>query len=176
MNREGKSRVDTILVSFIQTHLGLIGLASSERGLVSIHLPSTVKPRYMDWLASRYKKARVVERRSANVEAKRQLKQYLLGARKKFDLSIDLRCSPFQRRVLEEVASVSYGETASYGEIARRTGNPRSARAVGAVMRSNPLPIVIPCHRVIGRDGSLVGFGGGLELKASLLRHEGVEL
>jgi O-6-methylguanine DNA methyltransferase len=76
--------------------------------------------------------------------------------------------------VLEEVAAIPYGKTASYGAIARRAGNPRAARAVGAVMRSNPLPIIVPCHRVIGHDRSLVGFGGGLELKGRLLTLEGL--
>ncbi len=169
-----KRRSCTIYISFFRSRLGLFGLASSEKGLVFVQLPPAVKSRFKERLAHRFRGASIVERESPNAKTKRQLEQYLRGKRKKFDLAMDLRAPRFQRRVLEEVTAIPYGETASYGEIARRAGNPRAARAVGAVMRSNPLPIIVPCHRVIGHDGSLVGFGGGLELKAALLRSEGV--
>ncbi|MFN3763308.1 MAG: methylated-DNA--[protein]-cysteine S-methyltransferase, partial [Anaerolineae bacterium] len=91
-----------------------------------------------------------------------------------FDLPLDLRGTPFQRRVWEELRRVPYGQTVAYGELARRVGRPGAARAVGRAVGANPVPIIVPCHRVVGADGSLVGYGGGLEIKAALLRLEGV--
>ena len=94
-----------------------------------------------------------------------------------FDLAIDLRVAEgFSRRVLDELARVPYGEVTTYGELARRAEHPRAARAVGTVMNRNPIPIVLPCHRVVGSSGSLTGYAGGLERKEALLRLEGALL
>lgn len=103
----------------------------------------------------------------------RQLDEYLAGTRRLFDLEVAPSGTPFQRRVWTEVATIPYGTTVSYGELAARLGDPGAARAVGAANGRNPIPIVIPCHRVVGADGSLVGYGGGLELKQTLLEFEG---
>ena len=105
-------------------------------------------------------------------EARRQLIAYFRGKLRKFDLPLSPEGTPFQRRVWEALREIPYGETVSYGELARRIGNPKASRAVGAANGRNPIPIVIPCHRVIGADGTLTGFGGGLEIKESLLEHE----
>jgi methylated-DNA-[protein]-cysteine S-methyltransferase len=102
-----------------------------------------------------------------------QLADYFAGSRSDFDLELGLQGTDFQKRVWEEVRLIPHGETVSYGEIARRLGDPGTVRAVGAANGANPVPIVIPCHRVIGSDGSLVGYGGGVNVKAALLRHEG---
>jgi len=108
---------------------------------------------------------------------RRELDEYFERRRRSFDLQLDLRgVAPFARRVLGELARVPYGRTATYGELAARVGNPRAARAVGTVMNRNPIPIVLPCHRVVGAGGSLVGYGGGLERKEALLRLEGALL
>lgn len=108
---------------------------------------------------------------------RRELDEYFDGRRHAFDLELDLRAAPeFHRRVLEELAQVEYGHTTTYGALAARTGNPRAARAVGTVMNRNPVPIVLPCHRVLGANGGLVGYGGGLERKELLLRLEGALL
>ncbi len=112
--------------------------------------------------------------RGENREAVRQLAEYLAGDRRRFDLPIDLRGTEFQLYVWHELAQIPYGTTVSYGEIAARIGRPRAARAVGAAVGSNPIPIIIPCHRVIGKTGALVGFGGGLDLKQRLLALEGI--
>ncbi len=113
-------------------------------------------------------------------EAVRQLGEYFAGDRMAFDLPLDPHGTPFQLAAWQALRAIPYGETVSYGEQARRLGHPDKARAVGAANGRNPLPIVVPCHRVIGSDGSLVGFGGGLPAKAWLLHHErrvaGVEL
>lgn len=104
--------------------------------------------------------------------ARRQLDEYFAGERRAFDLPLKPTGTAFQRRVLEELMRIPYGETTSYGDIAERIGRPAAVRAVGAANGRNPLPIVIPCHRVIGKDGSLTGFGGGLPTKRALLRLE----
>jgi methylated-DNA-[protein]-cysteine S-methyltransferase len=109
----------------------------------------------------------------------RQLKQYLDGERRVFDLPVDWSgMSGFQFTVLKETYNIPFGQVITYGEIARRIGNPNAARAVGRVEAKNPLPILIPCHRVIGADGKLHGYGGrgGIHTKAWLLHHEGVLL
>jgi methylated-DNA-[protein]-cysteine S-methyltransferase len=108
---------------------------------------------------------------------RRELDEYFAGRRRHFDLEPDIRVVPeFNRRVLEELARVEYGETTTYGALAAKAGNPHAARAVGTVMNRNPVPIVLPCHRVIGADGSLTGFGGGLHVKRFLLELEGALL
>ncbi len=101
-----------------------------------------------------------------------QLQDYFEGTRQAFDLPLRPAGTPFQLRVLEELRKIPYGTTVSYGDIARRIGNPKAVRAVGAANGRNPIPIIIPCHRVIGASGDLTGFGGGLAVKEALLRHE----
>jgi methylated-DNA-[protein]-cysteine S-methyltransferase len=106
------------------------------------------------------------------VETVRQLDEYFAGERREFDLPLRPAGTAFQLAAWRALRAIPYGRTVSYGEQARRLGHPGRARAVGAANGRNPLPIVVPCHRVIGADGSLTGFGGGLETKAWLLDHE----
>jgi methylated-DNA-[protein]-cysteine S-methyltransferase len=101
-----------------------------------------------------------------------QLNAYFAGERRDFDLPMRMAGTDFQRRVWAELCAIPYGETISYGELARRVGNPRASRAVGLANGRNPIAIVVPCHRVNGADGSLTGYGGGLERKVWLLEHE----
>ena len=101
-----------------------------------------------------------------------ELSAYFRGERMTFDLPLDIRGTPFQRRVWAELERIPFGETVPYAEVARRIGRPGAARAVGAAVGRNPLSIVVPCHRVIGTGGALTGYGGGLDRKARLLRHE----
>jgi|HubBroStandDraft_4_1064222.scaffolds.fasta_scaffold152649_2 methylated-DNA-[protein]-cysteine S-methyltransferase len=102
-----------------------------------------------------------------------QLREYFAGTRKTFDLSLDPRGTPFERRVWSRLREIPYGATTSYGAIAKEFGLTNAARAVGRANGANPIPIIIPCHRVIGADGTLTGFGGGLPLKHALLELEG---
>jgi methylated-DNA-[protein]-cysteine S-methyltransferase len=101
-----------------------------------------------------------------------QLEEYFEGTRRRFDLILAPEGSPFQCEVWAMLRRISYGDTITYGELARRLGRSNAARAVGAANGRNPIPIVIPCHRVVGADGSLTGFGGGLDIKRRLLAHE----
>ena len=105
-----------------------------------------------------------------------QLTEYFDGTRTSFDLPLDAAGSPFERRVWDLLRTIPYGATTSYGALARRLGDPRATRAVGAANGKNPIPIIVPCHRVVGARGELTGFGGGLDRKRWLLEHEGALL
>ena len=121
--------------------------------------------------------ARVLRAPRPVARAIRELDEYFGGHRREFDLQLDLTSLPeFQRLVLTELARVPYGATASYGELAGRVGKPRAARAVGGALNRNPIPIVLPCHRILGAGGRLVGYAGGLERKQVLLTLEGARL
>lgn len=103
-----------------------------------------------------------------------QINEYLKGRLKKFTLELDLKGTEFQKKVWNELLNVPYGKTTTYKEISTKIGSPRAYRAVGAALNRNPIPIIVPCHRVIGTNGHLTGFAGGLELKRKLLELEGV--
>ena len=111
--------------------------------------------------------------RSPLDEVRRELDEYFEGRRREFDLPLDLRVAEFPAAVLHELARVPYGQTDTYGKLAARAGRPRAARAVGTIMYRNPIPIVLPCHRIVGANGALTGYAGGLEVKRRLLELEG---
>ena len=108
--------------------------------------------------------------------AEEQLAEYFRGERTKFDIELDARGTHFQEQVWAQLSTIPFGSTWSYGDIARKLENPGAVRAVGLANGSNPISIIVPCHRVIGADGSMTGFGGGLKIKQQLLTHEGVLL
>ncbi len=112
------------------------------------------------------------ERQDGFAAARQQLQEYFAGARRQFELSFEPDGTPFQLSVLDALLEIPYGETLSYKDLAAKIGRPKAIRAVGAANGRNPLPIVIPCHRVIGADGSLTGFGGGMDAKRYLLELE----
>ncbi len=116
--------------------------------------------------------AKLHRRHPILLETERQLDEYFAGARTHFELPLELRGSEFQNKVWRALTEIPFGQTRSYFDLANMIGSPKASRAVGAANGKNPLPIVIPCHRVIGSDGTLTGFGGGLETKATLLAHE----
>jgi methylated-DNA-[protein]-cysteine S-methyltransferase len=118
----------------------------------------------------------VVEDAGRTAGLRRQLAEYFAGERREFELQLAPEGTPFERSVWDELRRIPFGETRSYGEIAQAIGRPGAARAVGRANGANPIPIVVPCHRVIGSDGSLTGFGGGLEAKSRLLEIEGRRL
>jgi methylated-DNA-[protein]-cysteine S-methyltransferase len=157
------------------TPVGKLLVGVSEHGLCRVHFDPDPE-RELDDLARRFG-PRVLRSPSAIDRAKRELDEYFSGQRHAFDLELDLRGTPdFYRQVLDELARVEYGTTTAYGALAAKVGAPKAARAVGTVMNRNPIPIVLPCHRVVGASGSLTGYGGGLDRKEWLLRLEGALL
>tara|TARA_R110002049_G_scaffold183916_7_gene351984 strand:+ start:1184 stop:1669 length:486 start_codon:yes stop_codon:yes gene_type:complete len=146
------------------TPIGDLLLAGDESALAIIGFPegSMRRDPDADWIYNEKPFAK----------AARQLDEYFAGTRKDFDLALKLNGTEFQLQVLEELQKIPYGETASYRDVAQRIGRPKAVRAVGAANGRNPLPIVVPCHRVIGAGGALTGFGGGLATKERLLRLE----
>ncbi|MFC1923609.1 methylated-DNA--[protein]-cysteine S-methyltransferase, partial [Chloroflexota bacterium] len=155
------------------TPLGPIWLAVSERGLVAIEV-SPNKDTLIS-LLNRFDFQQVLVDETKTAAAAHQISQYLQGERETFDLPIDWSVlTPFQEQALRATCAIPYGEVMTYGEIAQQLGNPRAARAVGRAEATNPIPLVIPCHRVIGADGGLHGYGAGagLETKAWLLELE----
>ena len=154
------------------TPIGSLLLAATERGVCRISFDSDPED-HLEELARKYG-ARVLRSPRPLDTLRRELDDYFEGRRHDFDLPLDLEAVPaFHRAVLEELVRVPYGRTATYGGLAARIGRPRAARAVGGACNRNPIPIVVPCHRVVGSTGNLVGYAGGLERKAALLRLEG---
>ncbi len=175
--RDAAAREGLLDVAFdlVETPIGTLLVAATERGLARIVYDADPE-RELDRLADAFG-ARVLRARDPIERARRELDEYFDGRRRGFDLPLDLaRVADFNRVVLGELARVPYGEVVTYGQLAARAARPRAARAVGTVMNRNPLPIVLPCHRVIGANGKLVGYGGGLDRKEALLRLEGALL
>ena len=159
----------------VESPLGPLFVAATEQGLLRIYFDAD--PEQQLELLARAAGARVLRSAGRGAAARRARDAACAGRRPAGALSIDLRrAAPFTAEVLDQLARVPYGQTATYGELAARVGHPRAARAVGTVMNRNPVPIVLPCHRVVGASGSLVGYGGGLERKEQLLRLEGALL
>jgi methylated-DNA-[protein]-cysteine S-methyltransferase len=159
----------------VDTPIGKLLVATTERGLCRIAYDAE-PDREVERLARAFG-VRVLRSAKPIDPARRELDEYFDGKRRTFDLPIDVASlAEFNRRVLGELARVPYGEVVTYGELAARAERPRAARAVGTVMNRNPIPIVLPCHRVIGANGNLTGYGGGLDRKEKLLRLEGAIL
>ena len=151
------------MVHIQETELGRIGIAEGGGCITALFLGNAPIPEEMEQ-----------GRTPLTCEAFRQLECYLTGELTAFSLPLMPAGTPFMQRVWQELQRVPYGRTASYRDIATALGNPRAARAVGRANNRNPIPIFIPCHRIIGSSGKLVGYGGGLELKQRLLELEGV--
>jgi methylated-DNA-[protein]-cysteine S-methyltransferase len=152
---------------------GPIMLAATPRGLVKVGLPNEDADHFLATLATRVS-PRVLELPGRLDDARRELDLYFDGRLREFDLPLDWQLSHgFRRKVLRQTARIPYGRTRSYKEMAERAGSPRAVRAAGSAVGSNPIPIVVPCHRVLRTGGALGGYGGGLELKQALLELEG---
>jgi O-6-methylguanine DNA methyltransferase len=147
-------------------------VASTLEGLAHVALPHADGRGFAGWLARNAPGARVIEAFAPNRSAIQQILEFLEAKRERFDLRLDVRGTSFQRAVYQEVADIAYGETRSYADVARAIGRPRAVRAVGAANGANPLPLIVPCHRVVASSGQLQGYAGGLDLKARLLAME----
>ena len=143
----------------IDTPIGALTLVSTEKGLASIHF------------GKRVPQAAVLDAKANRIFIN-QIEEYFQGQRKNFDFRLDFVGTPFQIAVWRELLQIPYGQTRTYGEIAKKLGKPGAARAVGMANHDNHIPIVVPCHRVVGHDGSLTGYAGGLHIKQQLLSIE----
>lgn len=159
-----KTTTDTLYWHELDSPIGRLLLAGDGESLIQVCFQSGPRPQHPadGWVADATPFRLAIA----------QLGEYFAGRRQKFDLPLAPRGTDFQRRVWRALTEIPYGRTISYGELARRIGQPSASRAVGLANGANPLPIVVPCHRVIGADGSLTGFGGGLPIKRKLLALE----
>jgi len=157
----------------LDSRIGTVWVASTTTGLCKISLGQERAGPFLSWLSRNLDAGDPREAPDVMGAATTQLREYLSGQRRDFDVPLDVRGTTFQRAVWSQVARIPYGATATYGDIAQLVGKPRASRAVGGAVGANPLPIVIPCHRVIGARGDLTGFGSGLAIKEALLRLEG---
>ena len=153
-----------IYYQYMKSPVGKLLVAGNEKGLHLINFPKNDNPFLPghEW----------EENPKPLQEVLSQLEAYFAGKLKAFSLDICLNVTPFQKKVLTALRRVPYGQTISYGELAKKIGNPKASRAVGQANARNPIPIVIPCHRVIGSNEKLTGFGGGIEVKQALLNLE----
>jgi len=156
-----------------ESKVGLIYVASTDDGVCKVSVPRQSKREFFGWLHDHFDDSEVVEKRSRNKEVIDQLTRYFNGRLARFSVSTDLIGTPFQVRVWKELSKIPYGTTISYKQLAKRLGTSKGYQAIGRANASNPIPIIIPCHRVIGTDGSLVGYASGVKTKEFLLKLEG---
>lgn len=152
------------------TQIGKMSIFFSNKGIVYLYLLGDKKEYIIDYVNQRYGQTIKVDKIHYNYH--KQIIEYFEGKLRKFTIPLDLRGTEFQKKVWMELLNIPYGETRTYKEIAINIGVPKAYRAVGGALNKNPILIVVPCHRVIGTDGNLVGFGGGLDLKERLLALE----
>jgi methylated-DNA-[protein]-cysteine S-methyltransferase len=153
--------------SYVQSPIGRLLLTSDGSALTGLYMEPSRKSQSTEGWTEAAGSAPLAA-------AERQLREYFAGTRREFDLPLRWQGTVFQSRVWRELTVIPFGQTWSYGQLAKRIGKPGASRAVGLANGQNPISIVVPCHRVIGADGSLTGYGGGLERKQWLLAHEGV--
>ena len=170
--------MEVLYTTRFETPFGSLRIVSSEKGLVYIELPNESGRGFEGWKKTHARDAKVIERRAAQgvqQDVFDQLLEFTKGKRREFTLDLDLRATDFQLAVYQHVAKIGYGETQSYSDIANAIDKPKAVRAVGAANGANPIPLIIPCHRVIARGGALQGYAGGLKLKARLLAMESTD-
>lgn len=163
---------ETLSTTRFDSPIGPLRIVSSQKGLVYVELPHANGRGFEGWRRLYARDSRVVERRAQHEDAIDQLLEFLSGERRDFSVSLDLRATDFQRSVYDVVGKIGYGETRSYSDVADAIEKPKAVRAVGAANGANPIPLIIPCHRVIARGGALQGYAGGLDMKAKLLAME----
>jgi len=162
--------------ALVDSPVGTLVAASTAHGLATLSYADRFggPDGALDWVAARLS-PRMLEAPARLDDVRRELDEYFAGRRRDFDLPIDWALtSPFGRRVLQATAAIPFGAVKTYGEMAAQAGNPKASRAAGRALGANPIPIVVPCHRVIGAGGRLTGYTGGLERKVALLGIEGV--
>jgi O-6-methylguanine DNA methyltransferase len=164
--------MDVVHAIEFDSPVGSLRIASTAQGLAYVELPHASGRGFDGWRTRHATEAVVKQGFEPNRVYIAQIQEFLAGKREVFELPIDLRATPFQRAVYEELLRIPFGETRTYAQIARALGRPAATRAVGAANGANPISLVVPCHRVIGSSGHLQGYAGGLELKGWLLAME----
>lgn len=161
----------TAYLSKVRTKFGFLHLASSDFGICKIGLIDESEANVVKWLRKFYDT--IEDGYEKNHEAAKQLLEYSKGNLKEFSVKLDIKGTEFQKKVYHRLRNVGYGEICSYKDLAIKVGNSKGYRAVGMANNKNPIPIIIPCHRVVGSNGDLVGYGGGIDMKVKLLELEG---
>lgn len=171
----GRADVTTLVYTEMDSPIGPLTLGTSDLGVCSVVFGKWEDNEgYLtNWTDRWYPNCNLKHDDDAlSIEAKLQLKQFFANERKEFELPLDLRGTPFQLRVWQALQNIPFGQTASYKDVAGAIGSPKAVRAVGGANNRNPVSIIVPCHRVIGANGQLVGYGGGLDIKQVLLQLE----
>lgn len=168
-----EARVDKVYCTSFDSRIGHIYVASTERGVCKISVPKESRKDFFAWLEQQFGLEAVVDNKSRNRDVIDQLTRYFNGKLARFTCPVDLAGTPFQIRVWKEIAKISYGSVITYSQLAKRVGVPKGFQAVGRATGANPVPIIIPCHRIVGSGGSLVGYSAGIKTKEFLLRLEG---
>jgi O-6-methylguanine DNA methyltransferase len=168
------SAIESVSIGELRTPAGVFGAVFTERGLARLMFPAELFSGAETWVRRLAPGVRRIDDDPRVPQLQAELSAYFAGTLRTFSVPVHLIGSPFQVQVWEALQEIGYGELRTYAQIATAIGRPSAVRAVGAANGANPVPIVVPCHRVIGSNGTLTGYGGGLEMKALLLRTEGV--
>ena len=169
-------RIMELVSRRIQTSIGELFVAATSDGLCRISFPVELSGKWFPWFDRYFSTVPKNGDHPFIQSLGEQLEEYLTKKRTQFEIPLDLRGTDFQTQVWQRLLKIPYGRTVAYGELARELGIPGGSRAIGGATGANPVPIVVPCHRVVGMSGSLVGFGGGVELKERLLELEGARI
>ncbi|HEV2249005.1 MAG TPA: methylated-DNA--[protein]-cysteine S-methyltransferase [Candidatus Limnocylindria bacterium] len=174
--RAKKEGLATVGYGVLGSPLGPLWVAIGPKGVTTIHYGDEPSERELRRLVRVYGPGVVPDPKRSSALA-RELDQYFRGRRRDFDIDVDLSgLTPFQTKILRATAKIPFGDVSTYRSVARRAGNEKASRAAGGALNSNPIPIVVPCHRVVGSNGSLVGYAGGLDVKRRLLAIEGADV
>ena len=168
-----QQRTTKVYCTSFDSRIGRIYVASTEDGVCKISVPKETRKDFFGWLKENFDPETVSDNRARNKDVIDQLTRFFNGKLAKFTCPIDMIGTPFQVRVWNEVSKIPYGSTITYKHLAKRAGVPKATQAVGRANGANPLPIIIPCHRVLGSNGALVGYSCGVKTKEFLLRLEG---
>lgn len=168
--------MDRVFTTSVESKIGIIHVASTSHGVCKITIPGQTKKEFLSWIRTHFEDGEIVESASENREIIDELHRYLDRKLVKFHAPLHQRGTEFEKRVWSLLRKIPYGTTITYKELAKRAGNPDGYQAVGRANAANPLPIVIPCHRVVGTDYRLVGYAAGIKTKEFLLRLEGALL
>lgn len=171
-----RSSEDLVYWAPFTTPLGTAYVAATRVGVCRLSIPNETREHFFVGLYRQFEPDHVRPHPEPSLDCIQQLDEYLLGERTRFELRLDLRGTPFQLKTWQAILRIPYGTTVAYGDLARTMDVPKAFQAVGAAVGQNPVPVVVPCHRVVGVEGSLTGYAAGVDTKRWLLRHEGALL